>query len=540
MLKFNDFIQKDITAKKTLISTLPTKTKANKKKFNTNIDAIQEKYNEYKSSVRNYLLAKSRSFNVKDEENNIDKLNEEVVSLEHVRFLLNPSNTYFEKMGFDTLLYQLNNYYIFNFNSLNDIINSFLDKFESVGIKLTGDDFNYTCYVHEYMSSFLEVRYKKNKKYDKVSEIFEQIYWVNPDIIAHIELNFRRLIRENAKQFNSYILKLQKDVMYGNNITNYVGCMEKLKSAYIELSMANKEGIYEIVDMAKNNAFDINQYLENSKVRKAAFESLIPNTIDYKDTSSMNKVCIALEKLKSNVEEYDRYLEFTPLFESFKEEYQALKDTNNKEYKGLKTVEEQIAIKEKELDKLNRKIFGGRPGFFEFKSDNDLKHLKIDSVRKAKELYELYKEYDKEYFKDRVLSILNSSITVADVLNLYYSFDYFKKLAIQKVYKITEYEEIIKYSNNFDLYAMDPTNIIITGVPIFEETDIARIIANKYRLNNIIIDENDLQPENLKPLLNKILLILRVNKVENSSSSIDKIWFMVQVEKLMAKESKND
>ena len=126
MLKFNDFIQKDITAKKTLISTLPTKTKANKKKFNTNIDIIQEKYNEYKSSVRNYLLAKSRSFNVKDEENNIDKLNEEVVSLEHVRFLLNPSNTYFEKMGFDTLLYQLNNYYIFNFNSLNDIINSFL------------------------------------------------------------------------------------------------------------------------------------------------------------------------------------------------------------------------------------------------------------------------------------------------------------------------------------------------------------------------------------------------------------------------------
>ena len=403
MLKFNDFIQKDITAKKTLISTLPTKTKANKKKFNLSIETIEEKYNEYKSSVRNYLLAKSRSFNVEDEESNSEKINEEIVSLEHVKFLLNPSNTYFEKMGFDTLLYQLNNYYIFNFNSLNDIINSFLDKFESVGIRLTGDDFNYTCYVHEYMSSFLEVRYKKNKKYDKVSEIFEQIYWVNPDIIAHIELNFRKLIRENAKQFDAYILRLQRDVMHRNNITNYVGCMEKLKSAYIELSMANKEELYEIVNMAKANEFDINQYLENSKVRIAAFESLIPNTIDYKDSNQMNKVCIALEKLKSNIEEYDRYLEFTPLFDSFKEEYQSLKDSNNKEYKGLKNVEEQIATKEKELDRLNRKIFGGKPGFFEFKSDNDLKHLKIESVRKAKELYELYKEYDKEYFKDIVL-----------------------------------------------------------------------------------------------------------------------------------------
>ena len=87
---------------------------------------------------------------------------------------------------------------------------------------------------------------------------------------------------------------------------------------------------------------------------------------------------------------------------------------------------------------------------------------------------------------------------------------------------------------------MDPTNIIITGIPIFEETNIARIIANKYRLNNITIDENDLQPENLKPLLNKILLILRVNNIENSSSSIDKIWFMVQVEKIIAAESKNE
>ena len=287
MLNFNEFIQKDITAKKTLISTLPTKTKANKKKFNTSIEIIEEKYNEYKTSVRNYLLAKARSFAVKDEENNIDKLNEEVVSLEHVRFLLNPSNTYFEKMGFDTLLYQLNNYYIFNFNSLNDIINSFLDKFESVGIKLTGDDFNYTCYVHEYMSSFLEIRYSNDKNYDKLSEIFEKIYWVNPDIIRHIELNFRKLIRTYAKNFNEYITIIQSKAMQENNIIGYGDCIEKLKFAHTELKNISKENIVDIITKSKNNEFNIEHYLDGNKVRLNAYDSLIPSDININDKSQM-------------------------------------------------------------------------------------------------------------------------------------------------------------------------------------------------------------------------------------------------------------
>ena len=38
--------------------------------------------------------------------------------------------------------------------SLSMILLIVLDKFEQAGIKLTGTDFDYTCYVHEYMVSF--------------------------------------------------------------------------------------------------------------------------------------------------------------------------------------------------------------------------------------------------------------------------------------------------------------------------------------------------------------------------------------------------
>ena len=62
MNNFLIFIGKDIAAKKTLIQTLPTRTKTNIKKYNEIIDDIQSKYEEYRTGVRNYLLAKSRHF----------------------------------------------------------------------------------------------------------------------------------------------------------------------------------------------------------------------------------------------------------------------------------------------------------------------------------------------------------------------------------------------------------------------------------------------------------------------------------------------
>ena len=84
MNNFLDFIKKDIEAKKTLVSTMPSRTKTNVKKLNQTIDNIEDKYINYKTSLVNYLLAKSRSFTLKDDVSdvNTDKLNEKIINLE--------------------------------------------------------------------------------------------------------------------------------------------------------------------------------------------------------------------------------------------------------------------------------------------------------------------------------------------------------------------------------------------------------------------------------------------------------------------------
>lgn len=543
MTNFLHFINEDIEAKKTLFSTMPTKTKRDIKKFNEKVVSVSEKYDEYKARVKKYIDTKSKSFSVKKTDKNIDKLSENVSTLEHVKFILNPSNTYFEKMGFDKLLYKISNYYDFNFNALNEVLNQFLDKFELVGIKLSSDDFTYTCYVNEYMSSFLEIRNKQNKDYNKISEIFEKIYWVNPEIIEHIELNFRKLINKHQKRFNDCIVKLQSEVMLDNKISSYEDCLRKLNVAYIELNTADQEDIYDIIDLAKKGAIDINDYFENSRVRTSTYSALMVDPLNLDDSTVMDKFYRKLEKLESNIEEYNNYIKFMPLMDYFRSEYekkiQSTETSSNKNPNdNLKNVESQIAKKEIQLDKINKKIFTGKSGLFSSINTATLKQLKIESVKLAKELYELYNEYDQEYFNEKVLSVLSPSMMVSELLHLYYSFDYFKEQTLKKVFNITTYDEMVKYSESFDLFAMNPTNIIIKGIAVFEKDNVDKVIMNKYRLDNINLTEENLDPDNLGNLLGQIQMLLRVNKIEKSQTSVDKIWFMTQVEKINVTENK--
>ena len=85
---------------------------------------IEKKYLDYQTSTKNYILAKAKSLQINDEEKK--ETTNKIENLEHVKYLLNPSNTYVEKMGFDTLLYQINNYYRFNFKSLKALLPSIL------------------------------------------------------------------------------------------------------------------------------------------------------------------------------------------------------------------------------------------------------------------------------------------------------------------------------------------------------------------------------------------------------------------------------
>lgn len=527
MNNFLDFINNDIEVKKTLLSSLPVKTKTNIKKFNTTIDEFSSKYETYRKSVYKYINAKNKSIKIKasekDNKEYIDKIN----VLQEVRRVFNPYNTYYEKMGFDELIYHISNYYVFNFDSVDKIIHDFIDKFELAGIKLTERDFDYTYYVNKYMKVFLNVRENK-ADIDSLNKMFEEIYWVNPDLIGHIELNFRKLIRQNSKKFEDYVRRLRKNYEKEYGIETYQDCIKKLEEVYENLKNANEEDISSITAKALKNEFDISQYLPTNKFRQSAYSSFISPDVSLEDKATMSKICITLDKLGANLKEYQEYLEIAPMLDEFKNQYEKIatqNPTNNTEMKALENV---IKKQETELEKINKKVF----------KRDDNRSLKIDSVSRAKKLYSLYKKYDEEYIKYHVLQVLNINMTMSEVLDLYYSFDYFKKLTIQRVYSLNLYNDIIEKSKLFDSFAMNPTNVIVRGLSIFEENNIPRIIANKYKLNNIQINEEDIEGDNISVLNSKIQLIDRINKIEESGATVDQIWFLVKSQNILNKEGK--
>ena len=63
---------------------------------------------------------------------------------------------------------------------------------------------------------------------------------------------------------------------------------------------------------------------------------------------------------------------------------------------------------------------------------------------------------------------------------------------------------------------MNPNNIVINSIPLFEEYNIAKIIINRYRLDNINLTEENLNPNDLKTVLDKIQFLLRINEIEKA------------------------
>ena len=175
-----------------------------------------------------------------------------------------------------------------------------------------------------------------------------------------------------------------------------------MKEAYIKLNIAEKENIADIIELARAGTVDVNNFFADSKVRITVFSGLMIEQLNLEDKPAMDKFYENLEKLKANVEEFANYLKFVPLFKDFSKEYEKLIPTNEKgsnksnSDKDLKTVETQIENKEADLDKLNKRIFGG--GIFESKNDDTLKRLRIEAVKQAKELYDLYKKFDQRTF----------------------------------------------------------------------------------------------------------------------------------------------
>ena len=62
------------------------------------------------------------------------------------------------------------------------------------------------------------------------------------------------------------------------------------------------------------------------------------------------------------------------------------------------------------------------------------------------------------------------------------------------------------------------------------------MIVNKYRLVNINIIDDNLSSGDINSIISNIENVLRINEIEKSNLSVEKIWFITEVEKIINKK----
>lgn len=475
-----------VEVSKQVLDTLPKNNSKNTKKYNEVLEEQSNNFENYKSELEKEILKRIKKYTDFPKEEELTNQETQISFIKENLFLLNHYNSSYEKFNLDKLLYKLNRFYKEDLDEVNSNIFECLNIFKKAGIDLKTEDFKYSEVSNKYMQVLLEN--KDNKVL--VKETFEKLYWQCPDLLIHIELNFKYLYYLNQKEFDK--------------------CAEEVKNKFIKI-YENKNILDEYknlvikynIDKSTSLNLGLNRFL-NKELNISDYQDVkIDKCYQYFTNDKNPKTEEEINKMANSAKEYKEYLYFKYIIEDIKKIY-----SEKDKYKDvLKNKLKQIQKQEKLLLNYNKKT--------KRKFGVGKINIKINIL--IKELETLYKELDDDIFCDKVYKHLNDSSSIYDALCLaasHYSY-------IVKCMKEVEKEgEFILEQEKLIQYILNPYNNLIQNISIVEEKDIPLIICDRYKLSNFHINKELLENESG---INEI--IDNANKIEVYSKIVSKIKY---------------
>lgn len=483
------------------IDVLPKKTKADKDKINEYIDSEINKYTKKLEAVKvemdNRYNDYLNKYNLDKKEINFD--NELDTNL--IRAYLKEASCK-DKMNISYYYRHLKHFYKDDISKLNSDILKMIEIFKNVNVNLTNEDYKYTEVTSEYLLNLL------NNK-NNMHEILDKLYWQNPDMVKQIELCFRHLYFKYEKQINKFYET--KYLSNSNlNISEYLNTKHNIESykhnnvSYLtNLILKNEVNIIDVGD----------SYIENS----------INNIVLNKNNPDNYNNLI---KLKDSLYEYKNILMYQNIIGDFK----ALYEKKN-EYKGIYDKKKaDIIKKEKELFKLNKVI--NKTGFLAKKDVSNEKNKRTTCIS---ELYDLYKELDELEIKDIIFKYVDDNTTYDEILKLAsINFNYiynFNKNNNEE----TNIDDIIPLIDDIFKFVYADNINIINNIRIKETRNISEILYDRYRLINIKLDLEKLNPDAIDGFIKIIENIIFNYDINKNNISFENLEYMLSYQKIFEK-----
>ena len=512
-----------IDANKEILSTMPRNNEKNKIKYLEKIKELQKEYEKYEEEILN--IFNKRFYESTDIEINkeIDTLKSRLNTIENVIFLLSDEKTSYEKMELDRHIYKLGKYYKGNLEDVNKQISVCIKKFSDVGIELSVSDFNYSIYVKEYMETFFEELKQENINSKKMKSKFEEIYWKCPDIILHIELNFRNIYLNKENVIDKYFEKEKNELL-----KKWDKSSKDIRNSYLDLKRQKLEKMSIdkkiLLDNFLNGKLNTKNFTKD-KI-KSNYLKILPQEIAGQ-VDENEEIIANITKFLNSLYEYRNYMNFKFIVDDMKEFYKE-KDKYKKVYIDTK---KKIDVLEKKLQKINKKLKGKK--LFGGKKENTKQTSEQNQI--INDIKEAYKELDLNKFYQKISSDLTDNSTIYDCLNLasgYYN--YLISCMIKNEKSITQDEMDSKIAELRE-FLNSPYNTIINNITILEDKDIALIIKDRYKLLNFIVEKEDLALGNVDSLISLLEDIETGINLKKADLEIDEIEQLSELKKLIKK-----
>ena len=410
-------------------------------------------------------------------------------------------------------------------DDLNLAISKFIDLFHQYDISLSIEDFKYTMFTEEYMKSFFS-----HADQETFKKVFEKIFFTCPDLKMQLKMNLVDIISKYQKKLDQFVLLRKKELYEKYSVTSS-DVVSKYISYRGEIGKRIAMDEYYNTKLFLDSKKKIDDYMDNSPIREKNYNLF--STIKYSDLDDVKKKSF-------NDSIMDFYLTLNELKKYYRYEF-IIKDLIER-YKNKDSVKNEFLSKKKEIEKEEKtrlsiykdylKACG--IGLFSHRNPDKIKDCMLkmnDQVKKLNQLYSEFNDIEITYY----LSSINSSASIYDLFMISLkSFPFLEKCFLNKEEFMDE--PFPKVIDDFFRFLYNPNNSILRKINVFTDYDLVDVIASKYRLLNLNVPDDSIQPETIDSTLESLRFINLVQNVENSNISFSTIFVLCRIKDIL----KND
>ena len=539
MKELVESIEQQIATDKEVITVLPRNGIKSIKTLLKTIEDTTKKYEQVNEMLLKDIEERFNVLTTVEENEEIPKLEQEILKLD-VAIKNTDTRSSFEKMRLDKIVYNVNGYYKSNLERLNRELVDAVKQFETVGIRISANDFNISEYSKEYMTVLLQEVYNGEINSETIKDTFEKVYWKCSDVVTHLYVNIRYIYDKYENEIDKFYENKMYEIMQNLNSTP-----EQVEDTKIAL-IRRKKKIEDIdnkiiLDKFRKGLLNINDYKQQNYEK--IYTELIDKEVSKLSEKEKNETDESFEKLNDNLNEYFKFMEYKFLVDGVlqirEDELARIEKEKGKKVKKTEydLLKENIKKTIANVFKINDKINKPAKGLFGKKSVDSKKNNAVILERNnlILELKKLYMQLDEQIIKQKIMQNIDDTSSILDVLKIgshYYGF--MAKEIIKKYPEITDQElgEMAKKIRNFITFS---NFTVINYIKISDKKELSVIIKDKYKLFGMQLSKENFNEDNIEDLIKKVKILTNYNNILKSKFSTKDLEYITTVKEMLKK-----